>query len=83
MKRKERRKPQRVRKMNEKNTVHVGSMIGNLTMEIVNTTKDIQRTQKLFSECDIVLEEKYAADLTIALNQLLAEINKMKRVDEE
>ena len=70
-------------KMNEKNTVHVGSMMGNLIMEIVNTTRDIQRTQKLFSDCDILLEERYALDLSIAIGQLLAEINKMKRVDED
>ena len=69
--------------MKEKNTVHVGSMIGNLTMEIVNTTKAIKRTQKLFSDCDILLEEKSAADLTTAFGKLFAEINKMKRVDEE
>ena len=69
--------------MKEKNTVHVGSMIGNLTIEIVNTTKDIKRIQKLFDECDILLEEKYASDLATALDKLFEEINKMKIVDED
>lgn len=65
--------------MKDKNIVHVGQLINNLTMTIEKTTSDIVRTQKLFSECKIVLEEKSATDFISALTKLFAQINRLER----
>lgn len=55
--------------------VHIGQMLGNLTMNIVKTSTEIEQIQKLFSDCKIVLEENYAEDFVTALTKLFALIN--------
>lgn len=67
--------------MEDKNIVQVGRLINNLTTTIVKTTSDIERTQKLFSECKIVLEEKSATDFISALTKLFAQINRLEKED--
>ena len=67
--------------MKVKNIVHVGQLINNLTMTIVKTTSAIKRTQKLFSECKIVLDEKSATDFRSALTKLFAQINSLEKED--
>lgn len=61
------------------NIILIGGMLGNLTMDIVKTTREIERTQKLFSNDRIVIEENYADDFVNAVAKLFVAINKCER----
>ena len=57
--------------MENKNVIHIGGMLGNLTMNIAEVAIALERIQKLFADDKIVIEEKHAEDFVTALTRLL------------
>lgn len=57
----------------------IGGMLGNLTRDIVKTTRTIESIQKLFADDRIVIEENYAEDFVSAVEKLFSAINKCER----
>lgn len=57
------------------NRVYLEQQLCGLTSCIVKTTSDIERARKLFSNCEIVLDETETAEFISALTKLFEQIN--------
>lgn len=57
-------------------SVYVDTLIGDLTMDILRVTSDINQLQKMFA--NVALGERYAEDFVSALTKLFAKINEFE-----
>lgn len=58
-------------------SVNVNTLIGDLTMDILRVTSDIDQLQKMFT--NVTLDDCYAEDFATVLTKLFAKINELER----
>ena len=61
------------------NQVYLEQQLCGLTSCIVKTTSDIDRARKLFSKCEIVLDETETTEFILALTKLFEQINQCEK----